>query len=283
MPAAKPDTGLQNVTPLRRTEAQWEALAAENAPRVPWDVFNQRFDWQASQHVGLIGPNGQGKTTLLTAILKRRRFVALFATKPRDKSLEALVRDGDYDLYQQWLNIPAQKSPRRVIWPDARDMDAEENQKKVFDEAFQKIFREGHWCLANDEGWYISEVLGLKKRMRTMWTQARSLGISYVVGTQRPAWVPIEMYDESHHLFIWRLAEREALSRVSSLGGADTDLAKWVIRRLERHQCLYINTRTGEMMRTRAPELSDVPALKSPPPSSLLGSKAQTDVPEWRR
>jgi hypothetical protein len=259
------------VSPLRRTDDQWMALAAQNAPRVPWDVFAARWRWEPGEHVGLIGPTGQGKTTLLTEILKRRKYVAVFATKPRDPSLEAMLHSGQgYDLYQEWLDVDADKSPRRILWPDAREIDADERQAAVFDHAFKKIFREGEWCVANDEGWYIAE-LGLKKRMRSLWTQSRSLGISYVVGTQRPAWVPVEMYGESTHIFLWCMKEKDAVARVSNLGGADVDLARWIIRRLERFQCLYVNTRTGEMARTRAPRLDGVPA------------ELPAHKPDWRR
>jgi hypothetical protein len=234
-------------------ERQWEAAAATHAPRVPWDVFMQRFHWRQSEHVGLIGPNGQGKTTLLLAILPLRKYVAFFATKPRDATLDKLQARG-FKKFERWpAHERADESPKRLIWPDATDIDSEERQREVFDEAFQKTFKEGNWCVTVDEGWYISEVLKLKQRMRADWTQARSLGISFVVGTQRPAWVPVEMYDESTHLFIWRLNERAAVTRVSDLGAANVELARYLIRRLERHQALYINTRTGEMMRTHAP------------------------------
>jgi hypothetical protein len=234
-------------------DTQWEALASVEAPRVPWDVFLQHFDWKQSQHVGVIGPNGQGKTTLMLAIMPLRKYVAFFATKPRDATLEKLTIQG-FVKYEEWPNHEsANKTPKRLIWPDAREIDSEENQRKVFDHAFSSIFREGGWCLVIDEGWYHSEVLKLKQRMRAMWTQARSLGISFVVGTQRPAWVPVEMYDESTHLFIFRLNERAAVQRVSDLGAANVELARYLIRRLETHQCLYINTRTGKMMRTHAP------------------------------
>lgn len=230
------------------------ALLAQKAPRVPWDEFNRRyFEWKQSEHVGLIGPNGQGKTTLLIALLKSRDYVIVLATKPRDRTLDELMVQGKYDLYHEWLDVPPDRSPRRIIWPDASDIDSDANQRKVFETTFKAVYKQGNWCLVVDEGYYIASELKLSKEMRKMWTQSRSLDVTFVVATQRPAWVPVEMYGESHHLFLWRTGEPEALRRISGLGVADSEAVRIIIQELEWHQCLYVNTRTGVMCRTRAP------------------------------
>jgi len=229
-----------------------DALITRSAPRIPWPVFLERFEWHQGEHVGLVGPTGQGKTTLLTSLLPTRSFVAVFATKPRDPSMDRLIAEG-YLRVERWENYPPQKFPRRVIWPDARDIDSEDKQKRVFDNAFKSIYRETGWCTVLDEGYYVSKVLGLGNRMRTIWTQGRSLGISFVVATQRPRWVPLEMYDQSTHLFFWRENDDDNLSRLGGMGAAPSRLVREIIANLDKYQTLYVNTRTGQMMRTRAP------------------------------
>jgi hypothetical protein len=243
----------RHLRPVSHDEAvERDALMATHAPRLSWAEFFPRFEWAQSQHVGLIGPNGQGKTTLLTAILPRRQYVAVLVTKPRDESIDRLIASG-YDRYEEWLDVDPDKSPRRVIWPDAKRLGAQENQTRVFRKALEQMFVDGGWCSVIDEGFYFAKRLKLSDAMMDYWTQGRSNKLSFVVGTQRPAWVPVEMYGESTHLFIWRTVEREALRRVSDLGAANAEVAKLVIQNLEPHQCLYVNTRTGVMYRTRAP------------------------------
>lgn len=243
--------------PLRDADA-WDAMAATEAPRVPWDVFARNFEWAQGEHVACIGMTGQGKTTLLRAILPSRRYVVIFGTKPVDENLERLQAEG-YDVYTEWQTVDAEKSPRRLLWPDARTIDAEEVQKEVFSDAMGRIYREGGWCVAIDEGWYLADPLKLAQYMRTYWTQGRSLRLSFVVCTQRPAWVPLEMYSESTHLFFWRTVEESAVKRISNLGGANEQLVKYLVRRLERHQFLYVNKLTGDMMRSRAPYFPPTP------------------------
>lgn len=247
-----PRSARRHLRSVRGTDVEQQAMMATHAPRVAWDEFIPRFEWRQSEHVALIGPNGQGKTTLLIAILPRRTYVSVLVTKPRDETIDRLVASG-YDRYEEWLDIDPDKSPRRVIWPDATRIGAQEKQAKVFRHAMDEMFVDGRWCTVIDEGQYFARRLKLGDAMMDYWTQARSNKISFVVGTQRPAWVPVEMYGESTHVFIWRTVEREALRRVSDLGAANVDVAKAVIQNLEPHQCLYVNTRTGAMYRTRAP------------------------------
>jgi len=236
-----------------RSRETFDAVLAQQAPRVPWDIFRSRLEWKQSEHVALIGPNGSGKTNLLISLLPERDFIVLMATKPRDRTLEELVTDNNFDLYHEWLEVPAKKSPRRILWPNARSLEADEKQRKVFNDAFHAIYDEGNWCLVIDEGYYVATELKLGSQMRKYWTQARSLDISFVVGTQRPAWVPVEMYSESRHVFLWSMVEHEAVRRVSSLGRANVDLVREIIPQLEEHQFLYVNTRTGALYRSYAP------------------------------
>lgn len=239
--------------PMGRHDEARQNAAYALAPRVPWDRFIERLDWNQGEHVGLIGPTGQGKTNLLMQLLPLRTYVAVFATKPRDTSMDRLIARG-YQRFEEWPpGMPAARAPRRVVWPDATNLDALPNQTKVFRSAMMNIYSEGGWCTVIDEGFYTADMLGLKQEMKMFWTQGRALGISFTVATQRPAWVPREMYDGSSHLFFWRFSDFNDIRNIGGMGSAPSEAVRTLVQNLEQYQCLYVNTRTGEMMRTRAP------------------------------
>lgn len=229
-----------------------DAAIASVAPRIPWQDFIRKLDWNQGEHVALIGPTGSGKTSLLIALLPRRDFVAVAATKPADSTMDYLISHG-YERFERWEAVPAKRSPRRVIWPSARDIDSEERQRLVFKGMYGAIYREGGWALVIDEAYIMAEVLGLKREMRTVWNQGRSIGISHVVGTQRPAWVPREIYTESTHLFFWKIRDRGSLEAIGDINGQDSRAVREIVANLDKWQVLYVHSRTGQMMRTTPP------------------------------
>lgn len=258
-----------NPLPRVRWNSEDERLAsvARAAPRLPWHEFiGAMFDPIPGEHCAILGPTGQGKTVLQNAILPHYPFTVVFATKPVSRSLDALVTNHGYTKVDQWPTFPNPMSnpidfPRRLLWPDAREIDAPELQHKVFKDAMSRIFREGGrpkdnpvgWAIGIDELWYYTQILKLGKQVQVILLQGRELGVSLIAATQRPAFVPLEIYDQSTHLFFFRDNDHNNLERVSRINVLNRALIKNIVMNLDMHQVLYVNTRTGKMARTHAP------------------------------
>lgn len=240
----------------------WNSALANQVPRKPWDRFWREFNPNPGEHLAVFGATGQGKTVLMQSFLPKFPFVTAFATKPSDLSMESLIQHDGYVRMARWMRLNPIDHPRRVIWPDATQLDSVDVQAEVFGRALDLIFREGGrpknkpvgWAVAIDELWYITNMLGLGKQVKLFLLQARSLGHSLVVATQRPSQVPLEVYSQSTHLFFFQDSDRSNLDRLAEINArASAALTRMTIVNLEEHQVLYVNTRTGQMMRTRAP------------------------------
>jgi len=236
------------------------------APVLPWEDFQEHvFDWKQDQHVGLIGPTDSGKSTLTYSILPMRKYIAFFATKPKDRILEQFAEKGNFTKIEDW---PPKKKrfrkkiytpdemPRRLLWPDATSIDAIENQQKVFDRAFKDIYSSGGWCTVWDEFWMMCRILKMEDQARIMLQQARSNDISFVMGAQRPSRIPLELFDQATHLFFWRDNDEVNLKRIGGVGYLSSSPIRAFVANLEPYQVLYINTRKGWMYRTTAPEVT---------------------------
>lgn len=238
------------------------------APVVDWDDFmTYVFDWRQSQHVGMIGPTDSGKSTLTFGVLPKRKYVTIFATKPRDATLDAFAAKGGYEKIQDWPPVrkrglvkrpyTAEEMPKRVLWPDATRMSEAtlDHQREVFLKAFHDIYGSGGWTVVWDEFWMMTQILQLDKQARIFLQQARSNDISFVMGMQRPSRIPLEVFDQSSHLFFWRDNDERNLKTMGGIGWLASGPIRAFVANLEPHQVLYINTRRGWMFRTTAPEL----------------------------
>jgi energy-coupling factor transporter ATP-binding protein EcfA2 len=217
--------------------------------RIEWSNFIDDMEWNQGEHVTLLGHTGSGKTTLARALLPKRDHTLIFATKPRDDSLDLFKREG-YSVTRKWP-IDARVYSKVVFWPKIERTEDVVTQQNEIGKCLASVYRTGGWCLYFDEVRYISDTLGLKPLLEMLWLQGRSLKLSVLAGTQRPAWIPLEAYSQATHIFVWRDRDETNLRRLQGIGSIDHRELKSMIRELPLHDVLYIHTRTGEVVRTR--------------------------------
>lgn len=235
----------------------------EMAPYRSWAEFKHWFlyerdngpgkqrGWAQGQHLTAVARTQYGKTTLVTELLPRRDYVAMFATKREDPIYKKLEREYGFVTVDRFEADP--DGPQKIIFkPPLRGTSAEDllEQREAFREGLTAIYNEGGWCVWANEVRYLTDNLKLRADMEVLWLQGATLGITVVAETQRPVSIPILAFD-AHHLFFWKNADKKDLVTMTEYTGVNTDVTQVTLPRLPRYEALYIDTVTDEIARTK--------------------------------
>lgn len=210
---------------------------------IPWSELRPVMNWEAGEHVTIVGHTGSGKTHLGLALLPQRSYSVVLATKPRDPILAPLKKEG-YSVARDMRSFDRlRKRERIVLWPKAERLDGGKHQTDTFHRFFEYLYRTGNRAVFADELYYLTNHLGLSGDCKMLLTQGRTLGVSFVTATQRPFHVPLEAYSQATHLFLFRENDQRNLKRMEEIGGVDTRLLKNIVTQLPKRHFLYVNTR----------------------------------------
>lgn len=218
---------------------------------LPWAQFKDTFKWKQGEHLSLLGTTGSGKTTLARELLELRKYVIVLSTKPKDDTLDEFRNNG-YKEFTTWNPHP-DLTPHYIYAPKPKTTSktfatalAEE-----FQNALYQIYKAKGWCVYVDEAAFMTRHLRLKEELAMLLTQGRSMGITVVSGTQRPFHIPLECYDQATHLFFWRQTDKYNLRRMAQTAGLSGKVLLDEVPQLEKHQFLYLNTRSGVMFKSK--------------------------------
>jgi hypothetical protein len=223
-------------------------------------------EWEQGQHVSIFGPNGSGKTTAMLGLCGHpgHRPVVLVATKHRDdlirrqqqrgwtvcQTLEQVERACDGTFADRWLRW---KEPEQieqealvVFWPQTaesikqRRVELGEKVGALLDYAYAR----GDITIALDEALYVSDDLRLKPNLNACLHEGRASGLSLLVASQRPSWLPRSAYSAPTYLLMFSTNDPDDLKRLGDIGGGlDAKMLRRELQLLDEHEFLFVAPR----------------------------------------
>lgn len=195
---------------------------------VPFDTFLKWLEdiWEPGQHMAVIAPTGEGKTTFVKPVLDLRKWVMALDPKGRDDTLElyGYERITKFPLPRKMRNDIADGKPARIVIGDSARTDEEEARlKALMLEALKEARRDGGWTVYVDEFQIFADrrMFGLDKPVEKMLIAARRDKSSVITSFQAAAWVPKAAIRQCRIAAIGPTRDRQMIKNVAEGMGRD--------------------------------------------------------------
>lgn len=254
---------------LERSEPPLETLK--------WDEFLAFLSdcWEPGQHIAIIGPTGQGKTTTAVGVLSTRKYVMVLDAKGRDGTLEAAgwVRVGHVpgermgwrsEDRRKWNKIHqdiAEGRPARVIVGGAADSpEADTRLSELMFKAIQYARYAKGWTLYVDEFELTSSqrMLNLGRWIERTLITGRDSDLSVVTSYQAPAWVSKHASRQAVFAITFSTGDRDMIKNIARSMGRDwTELGE-AVDELPKYFALVVprGKQGGPMILIKAPRIN---------------------------
>lgn len=190
-----------------------------------WDDFLDDFrgEWKPGQHIAIIAPTGQGKTTVLVTLLERcRSFVLGFDPKGGD---DTLAKTG-YPRLGRWpppgkaYDKMARKEPvKYLVGPKINKLVDRPILAAVQAAALEGAFDDRGWTVAIDELQIAADKMGQADQIDNLLISARTRKVSVVSLFQRPADVPRAAYQMASWIFLGLTLDVDTINRLAEIVG----------------------------------------------------------------
>jgi DNA helicase HerA-like ATPase len=170
------------------------------------------------QRVAFAGKTGSGKTFAARFLLRSTQIRRLIVIDPK----MALVGDKSWRLEPP--SRQAEKALRdgefaRIVYWQAPEID--NDGFPIWDKIFEFAWDVGDIVIYIDEMYSVAKNGRLSYPLRRLYTQGRALGIGVWAATQRPSFVPMEMFSESEWSLIFTLRMEDDRKKVARSLGFD--------------------------------------------------------------
>ena len=191
----------------------------------PWGKFlgDFRGEWKPGQHVAIIAPTGQGKTTVLVTLLDHcRSFVLGFDPKGGDDTLAktGFPRLATWPPPSKDYDRMARGEPvKYLIGPKIAKLSQRPGLIAAQLKALEGAWDDGGWTVAIDELQIAADKMGQADDIENLLIAARTRKVSVVSLFQRPARVPRAAYEMASWVFLGLTLDVDTINRLAEIIG----------------------------------------------------------------
>lgn len=223
-----------------------------------WDEFEEEFDslWKPGQHVSLIAPTGEGKSTFAAALLGMRRYVLVIDPKGGDDIVSAMglrrLPDwpGERKMDRLLEEDERQGRPSRyIIGPAVHRKETWPKLKGAARRTLDGAWDMQGWTLYVDELQVLAdrEMMNLAGEVRRWLVSARSPGRrTFVSSFQAPRRVPLEAMQQPSWMCLAYTRDATVLDRTAEVAGRPKAEVRGLMRELDEFHWMIVPRRARD-------------------------------------
>lgn len=212
-----------------------------------WDQFARWFRsaWTPGQHITMVAPTGEGKTTLGYGLMAMRRYVVALDIKGGDETLAAFgyrripVWPGKRKFIRMVREDERQHRPSRYVvgLPVIDSREAKVKQHRSIAACLNDLYELGRVTLYNDELQVTCDqrMMNLSGAYANILVAARSRRLSAVQSAQGDSWIIGEAKTQPSWLAIGHTMNRTMQTDLAKLTGRSVPSIRGLINALPRH------------------------------------------------
>lgn len=231
-----------------------------------WPDFKTYFAkrWQPGQHVAIVAPTGQAKTTVACGIVEERKYVLVPDAKGGDSTLRTLGWPRyDWPLPDEVYDKISEGSPFRArIGNVVRSNDDFARLQRTLAAMLDGVFEQGGWTVLVDEAQIMADEMRLERQMRKLMISARDKKVSMVNLFQRPSNVPRALSDQATWLGVGMTRDRDVVDRMAEMMGRSSSEVRGRVSALKEYPFSWLFACNDP----RVPLLATIPYKPIPKP-----------------
>ena len=220
---------------------------------VEWDDFVAWFPtvWEQGEHVALIGPTGEGKTTVAAQLMLMRKYVLALDPKGGDSTLAKLETSHGFRRITSWPpprevydEMEEGKPARLIVGGKVRKLSEFATKlKPLFERALDGAFEQEGWTTYVDELQLAADrrMMNLMAKIELMLIASRDRKVTMVTSYQRPANVPKTASNQATWLIVYHTRDRDTVDVIAHMMGRPKDEVRGVVGVLPRYSVVIVN------------------------------------------
>lgn len=179
-------------------------------------------NFEPGQHLAMVGPTGEGKTTASVELLRPRRYALALDPKGGDPTLDRL-RWPRLERWPPprafWSDVEEGKPMRRIVGQVCHRMDQYPALAAQLRRCLDDVFTAGGFTLYVDELEVLARFMKLSAQLELFLIAARRKGISVMSAYQRPSWVPTSASNQTTWFGTFFTRDTDVVARLGEMAG----------------------------------------------------------------